>query len=75
MLPDLDSTSSGIVYDPLLLFLEVFTDPALIADLGVAYTCLEVNVLAGLLEYLDRREDAAAWLAQHRTECDDRSLH
>ncbi|GAA2678876.1 MULTISPECIES: hypothetical protein [Actinosynnema] len=64
-----------LVYDPLDVFLDVFADPDLAADIAVVLTCREVNALVGLLDSHSRPDAAARWLAHHLVGCDDRPRH
>lgn len=69
------SRAGPLVYDPLVVFIDVFADPDLAADIAVALTCREVNVLVGLLESYSRPDAAARWLTHHLTDCDDPPRH
>lgn len=69
------SASGQLIYDPLAVFLAVFSDPGLAADLAVALDCREVNVLIGLLESHSRSPAAALWLTYHLRDCDTPARH
>lgn len=62
-------------YDPVAVFTEVFADAGLASDLAEAFTCDEVNVLAGLLAAGEYPTSAEQWLAAHRTTCGHRERH
>lgn len=69
------SAPGQLTYDPLTVFVEVFSDPQFAADVAFAFDCREVNVLAGLLEAHGQPAAAARWLAHHLDDCDDPSRH
>lgn len=64
-----------LVYDPLDVFIDVFSDPDLAADIAFALACREVNVLVGLLESYGRTDAGALWLTHHLNDCDDPPRH
>ena len=66
---------SGLVYDPLAVFVAVFSDPAIAADVAHVLTCNEVNVLVGLLEAHHSPDAAALWLTHHLRDCDEPPRH
>lgn len=68
--------TDDMVYDPVQTFSQVFADRMLIEHLGAQLTCIEVNVLAGLLEFaLHDRTPAMQWLEVHSEHCDEPDLH
>ncbi|MEU7529314.1 hypothetical protein AB0A74_26550 [Saccharothrix sp. NPDC042600] len=69
------SSSGRLVYDPISVFVTVFSDPGLIRDIAFALDCPEVNVLTGLLESHGRSDAAALWQAYHLGDCDDPRRH
>jgi hypothetical protein len=70
------STGQPTHYDPLAVFVAVFSDPQYEAEqVADALTCVEVNVLVALLESRDQPEAAARWMAHHLLDCDDPARH
>lgn len=69
------SAPGQLVYDPIDVFVDVFSDPVLAADIAFALACREVNVLVGLLESHGRPDAALRWLTHHLADCDDPPRH
>jgi hypothetical protein len=69
------SASVPLVYDPIDVFADVFSDPVLAADIAFALACAEVNVLGGLLESYGRDDAAVLWMTHHLCDCDDPPRH
>ncbi|MGM1060610.1 hypothetical protein [Saccharothrix sp. Mg75] len=66
----------AVVYDPVGTFGQVFAGPMLAEHLGAQLTCIEVNVLAGVLEFsLHDRAAATRWLTAHGEHCAEPALH
>lgn len=70
------SATGQLTYDPLAVFVTVFSDPEYAADTAAdALTCVEVNVLVALLESCGEPAAAARWMAHHLRDCDDPPRH
>lgn len=66
------SVTGQLTYDPLAVFVTVFSDPQYAAD---TWTCVEVNVLVALLESSEKPDAAARWMTHHLRDCDDPRRH
>lgn len=69
------SAPEQLVYDPIDVFIDVFSDPDFAADIAFALNCREVNVLVGLLESHGRPDAATLWLTHHLSDCVDPPRH
>ena len=63
------------VYDPLTVFLNVWSKPLSASDLGGRTTCYEVNTLAALLRDHALPDAADLWKAAHDRICLDPDGH
>ena len=57
------------VYDPLAVFLDVWSQPLSASDLGGRTTCYEVKTLAALLRDHALSDAADLWTAAHDSIC------
>jgi hypothetical protein len=70
------SATGQLTYDPLAVFVTVFSDPEYAADtVADALTCVEVNVLVALLDSRGEQAAAERWMDRHLRDCDDPARH
>ncbi len=64
-------STKELTYDPLRVFVEVFSDSMTANHVGEALSCQEVNALVALLEACGERTAASWYLDTHRNDPDD----
>lgn len=58
-----------LLYDPLQVWSGTFSNPALASALAGVLSCIEINVMAGLLDEAGKPHASRRWLSRHLEEC------
>ncbi|MCP2242516.1 MULTISPECIES: hypothetical protein [Lentzea] len=63
------TSSPMLLYDPLQVWSQVFSNPTLAAALADVFSCIEINVMAGLLDEAGEPHASRRWLSRHLADC------
>lgn len=64
-------STEELIYDPLRVFVKVFSDSMTANDVGETLSCQEVNALVALLDACGETTAASWYLDTHRNDPDD----